>query len=29
MGILKQFKGRNKIFLLVEFLIDTVCTDAR
>lgn len=29
MGILKQFKGRNKIFLPVDFLIDTVCTDAR
>lgn len=28
MDILKQFKGRNKLVLLVDFLVDTVCADA-
>lgn len=26
---LKQFKGRNKLFLLMDFLIDILCADAR
>lgn len=29
MGILKQSKGKNKLFILVDYLIDTVCADAR